>query len=201
MKTKVFYDSRYHYIIDNGHGRGTKGKRSPKWDNDKQLFEFKYNRLIASFLFTLLKESNIDYTELVPGLEDVSLRRRVKEANKLSKKLNKACVFISIHGNAYPKDHNVKGVETFFYPGSEDGYKIAQKFQRNIASETKWRDRGVKPAKFYVIRKTKMPAILTENGFYTNFEQCMKMMEASWQKRIAYAHYRAIKKIEENGVL
>lgn len=200
MKTKVFYDSCYHYIIDNGHGRCTKGKRSPEWDNGKQLFEFKYNRLIASFLFTLLKSSNIDYTELVPELEDISLKKRIKRANRLSKKIDKPCVFISIHGNAY-KDHNVKGVETFFYPGSEDGYKIAQKFQRKIIEETNWVNRGIKHARFYVLRKTKIPAILTENGFYTNYGECMKMLEASWQKRIAYAHYRAIKEIEENGVL
>lgn len=199
MDTKVFYDSRYHYIIDNGHGRNTKGKRSKEWDNGKQLFEFKFNRLVASFLFTLLKESNIDFTELVPELEDVKLRRRTKRANKLSKNLGKPTIFISIHGNWY-SDPDVKGVETFFYPGSEDGFHIGQIFQSNICQETGWRDRGVKPEKFYVLRKTKMPAILTENGFYSNFEQCMKMVEASWQKRIAYAHYRAIKDIEENGV-
>ena len=45
-----------------------------------------------------------------------------------------------------------------------------------------------------------MPAILTENGFFSNYKECMEMLEASWQKRLAYAHYRAIKDIEENGI-
>jgi len=199
MKTKVFYDSKYHYIIDNGHGRNTLGKRSKVWDNGKQLFEFKFNRLVASFLIMLLKESNIDYTELVPELKDVSLRKRTKRANTLSKKLDKPSIFISIHGNWF-EDPNVSGIETFCYPGSGDGYSIAKKFQSLLINETGWKDRGVKTAKYWVLRKTKMPAILTENGFFSNYKECMEMLEASWQKRLAYAHYRAIKDIEENGI-
>lgn len=191
------YDSHYHWIIDNGHGRNTKGKKSIVWDNDKQLLEFHFNRAIAYNLFYLLRESNISYTELVPELKDVSLRKRTNRANKLIKRVGKPTIFVSIHGNAF-YDHNVKGIETFFYSGSESGEYIANKFQSALINETYWKDRGIKSGNFWVLRKTKMPAILTENGFYTNYGECMKMLDKSWQRRIAYAHFKAIKTIEIN---
>ena len=34
-------------LIDNGHGENTPGKRSPKWADGSQLFEWKYTREIA----------------------------------------------------------------------------------------------------------------------------------------------------------
>ena len=69
--------------------------------------------------------------------------------------------------------------------------------QNNLIEETGWGDRGVKFARFKVLRSTNMPAILTENGFYTNYLECRKMMQDLWKKRIAYAHYKSILKYEQ----
>ncbi len=190
--------SEFHWIIDNGHGRDTRGKRSPEWDNGKQLFEFQFNRKIVHLILSYLDETDIDYTELVPELKDISLRKRTKRANKVQKHSDKPCILFSVHGNAY-SDPNVKGIETFCYPGSEDGYFIADIFQEYLIKFTEWNNRGVKTAKYYILRNTKMPAILTENGFYTNFEECMKMMDESWQRKIAQAHFEAIRNIEEDA--
>jgi len=187
--------SRFRWIIDNGHGRDTKGKRSPEWDGS-QLFEFKFNRQVAFYLFELLIQADIDYSELVPELKDISLRKRVKRAKKITKDVDKPCMFVSIHGNAF-EDSDVNGIETFCYPESNSGRLMANMFQEELIRETGWNDRGVKTAKYYVLRKTPMPAVLTENGFYTNFPECQKMLKDSWQKRIAYAHFMAIKKIEQ----
>jgi N-acetylmuramoyl-L-alanine amidase len=191
--------SQFRWIIDNGHGRNTRGKRSPEWDDGSQLFEFKFNRQVAFYLFELLIEAGVDYSELVPELKDVSLRNRTKRAKRIAKDVDKPCVFVSIHGNGY-EDPNVNGIETFHFPGSDFGNRVAEEFQQQLITETGWHDRGVKTARYWVLRKTPMPSILTESGFYTNFAECQKMLSSSWQKRIAYAHYQAILNIEQKFV-
>jgi N-acetylmuramoyl-L-alanine amidase len=189
--------SKFCWIIDNGHGRDTKGKRSPEWDNGKQLFEFQFNRKVVDLLLYMLDDTDIEYTELVPELKDVSLRKRTRRANKVAKRSDKPCIFVSVHGNAY-SDQNVNGIETFHYPGSEDGFTVADIFQEHLIKRTGWNNRGVKEAKFAVLKHTRMPAILTENGFYTNYGECMKMLSETWQRKIAQAHFDAIREIEED---
>ena len=44
-----------------------------------------------------------------------------------------------------------------------------------------------------------MPAIITENGFYTNREQCEYLLDPDVRERIAGAHVEAITEIEEMG--
>ena len=41
-------------ILDNGHGKETKGKRSPKWDDGTQLFEWEFNRAIVDGIAILI---------------------------------------------------------------------------------------------------------------------------------------------------
>src|SRR6056297_3026698 len=118
-------ESKYHYIIDNGHGRNTSGKRSPTWDNGKQLFEFKFNRYVVRELKVLLNDTGITYDVLVPESRDVSLKQRCKRANNIQRRQDKKCVLFSIHGNAY-RDNSVRGIETFYFPGSKTGNEIAR---------------------------------------------------------------------------
>lgn len=190
-------DSKFHWLIDNGHDSQQRGKSSPVWENGKQLHEYIFNRKVADNLFILLEHSNIDYTELVPEVNKrIKLKKRSNRANKRDRLIRKPTAFLSIHGNASFKYPGANGIETYHHPMSSQGLFFAEIFQRELIKETGWRDRGVRTAYFHVLRKTTMPAILTENGFYTNYEECMKMLNPSWQKRIAYAHYRAILEIE-----
>ena len=41
-----------------------------------------------------------------------------------------------------------------------------------------------------------MPAILTENGFYSNDKECSKMLTPEFQYKIAEQHFEAIRHIE-----
>lgn len=189
-------ESKYHYIIDNGHGRNTSNRQSPKWSNGRQLFEYEFNRNVVRNLTVLLDESKITYNVLVPEVRDISLGKRCKRANRISKATDKPTIFISVHGNGF-KDRSVHGLETFHFPGSFKGENVARVFQANLVDELGWRDRGVKPATYKVLRSTHMPAILTESGFYTNYEQCMKMLDEGWQRRIAYAHFKSMIELEE----
>ena len=92
------------------------------------------------------------------------------------------------------------GVETFCYPGSTTGHRLGDVFQKHLIDQTGWRDRGVKEANFYVLRKTTMPAILTENGFFSNKQQCEQMLSAEYRDKIAEAHVQAILEIEKDSI-
>ena len=97
----------------------------------------------------------------------------------------------------------VKGVETWFAHNSRKGKKIAAVFQKHIVSKTKMKDRKLRSTKersLYVLIKTIMPAILTENGFFNNEDEVKKLMKNSVRQKVADAHIDAIMEIEKNGI-
>ena len=164
---------RYLWILDNGHGKKTKGKRSPKWDDGKQVLEYELNRGIVKKIIESLEKNGVKYHNLVPE-ENVGniLKTRVARANALKVKSDFPPVYVSIHSNAGPDDQpgnwsSAEGIETWYYRTSLDGRKISKIFQKHLISKTGWVNRGVRTGmSFYVIKYTSMPAILTENGFF-----------------------------------
>ncbi|MBN1182133.1 MAG: N-acetylmuramoyl-L-alanine amidase [Bacteroidales bacterium] len=193
--------STYLWILDNGHGKATAGKRSPKLDDGRQLLEYEYNRKIVAKLIEKLNVASIDNHNLVPETEgDISLEERVKRANDLTSAKPK--MYVSIHGNAYGSGSSwtsPNGIETYYYTSSLKGRRMARIFQEHLIEEVGWNDRGIKTANFYVLKYTDMPAVLSENGFYTNKDECIKMLDDTWIEKIATAHFKAIKEIEDNG--
>ena len=58
--------------------------------------------------------------------------------------------------------------------------------------------RGKKEKDFYVLRKTVMPAILSENFFMTNSENCHKyLLSEDGRDRIAKIHFEMVQEIEK----
>ena len=70
-------------ILDNGHGQETAGKRSPKFPDGSQFFEWEFNRDIVGRIAKQLKKEGIKYEILVPEIQDISLTERCKRANKI----------------------------------------------------------------------------------------------------------------------
>src|SRR5699024_5787420 len=72
------------------------------------------------------------------------------------------------------------------------------RIQRSINTEmikaTGWRNRGRKRANFAVLRQTKMPAILTENGFIDTKTDADKLKSNSFLNKIADGHAKGIAK-------
>lgn len=178
--------SKYTYILDNGHGIETKGKESPIWNDGTQLLEYEFNRNVVKYISFMLRQAKIDCHILVPEINDVSLSERCKRANEIPNS-----IFISVHSNQFT-DSKVNGFETHYK--SEKGKEISKIFQKHLGKLGK--NRGLKQSNFKVLRSTLMPAILTENGFYSNEKECKKLMSNDFQYDIAYAHYTAIKEIE-----
>lgn len=92
----------------------------------------------------------------------VELSERAQMANNTN-----ADLFISIHTNAH--NSNAQGVETYSFPGSKNGARLAKCIQDSVLSSKLYtKNRGIKTAKFAVLRQTKMPAALIEMAFITN---------------------------------
>lgn len=69
----------------------------------------------------------------------------------------------------------------------EESRKLAGMVQRNLAVLSPENDRGVRTARFFVLRHTRMPAILVEAGFLTNRIEAGLLADLDYQKRIAEA--------------
>ncbi|MFZ5939824.1 MAG: N-acetylmuramoyl-L-alanine amidase [Bacteroidota bacterium] len=193
--------AKFHWILDNGHGNDTPGKRSPVLPDGRQFFEYEFNRAVVSRLKGKLDTAGLQSTILVPEQHDISLPERVRRANSLQSTL--PLFFISVHSNAFGNAgfSAPRGIETFYYTGSVKGRALAEVFQKHLLAHTGWKDRKVKEAEFYVIKNSAMPAVLTENGFYTNLEECELLLDDSWREKIASAHFDAILELENTNHL
>lgn len=185
--------SKFTYILDNGHGIDKKGKRSPIWKGGDQLLEYDFNRKVLKYLLFMLRQHKISCENLVPEENDISLSERVKRVNEIVK--NKPSVLISIHGNAFTQE-SVHGFETHYYDTKST--VLAKTFQKHLKKLGK--DRGIKQSNFYIIKNVNIPAVLTENGFYTNEIECRKMMSPEFQYDIANMHLEAIKEYERINI-
>lgn len=91
-------------------------------------------------------------------------------------------IFVSLHYN-YTWKENVSGLETFYY--NAEGQRLAQLVQSSLVRETRTVDRNAKFARFYVIRNSKLPAILVEGGFVSNETERNRMKSAYFREAIA----------------
>jgi N-acetylmuramoyl-L-alanine amidase len=73
---------------------------------------------------------------------------------------------------------------------------LAKKIQSSLVGELKLKNRGIKRAPFYVLAGTKMPAVLIELGFISNFYDRQKLQSASFRQSAAEALFDAIKSFD-----
>lgn len=195
-------------IIDAGHGINTPGKRSPLWPDGTQLFEWEFNRDIANRVKRNLAMRDIESMLLVPAIEDMSLKERCKHVNDYYSSnylYGWDTILISIHANA----GGGTGWECFTSPGETRSDKMAAVFyevaKKCFAPSTKIRTDYSdgdpdKEDQFYILKHTKCPAVLTENFFMDNKEDCALLMNDLFREQIARMHAEAIQEIIKLGL-
>lgn len=108
----------------------------------------------------------------------VSLKGRVDLAERRN-----ADLFVSIHANSVGLSRpDVSGLEVYYY---SSGYNLARSVRSGILNSVRVRDRGVRKARFYVLRKTSMPAILVETGYVTGREDAAKLASPQYREQMA----------------
>lgn len=168
--------------VDAGHGGGDSGAvNGNRYEKDAAL-------CIALELGLLLMRGG--YEVIFTRAEDCyrTLSERCKVSNDV-----RADAFISIHLNA-AKSKSASGIETWRFSNcGATTKKLASSIQTKLVADTKAKNRGVKTTKdFYVLKHTKAPAVLVECGFISNDDDCVKLFEADYQKKLATAIYKGI---------
>lgn len=112
--------------------------------------------------------------------QELDLAPRVLRAEQV-----RARAFVSIHANSLSMANpEVNGLETYYYA---TGLPLAQAIHRSILSQIQIQDRGVRQARFYVLRNTSMPAVLVEVGFLTGREDGPRLAQPTYRQSMAQA--------------
>ena len=74
----------------------------------------------------------------------------------------------------------------------EESGKFAGAFQNRFEQALPFKSRGVHSANFFVLRRAKMPSILLETGFISNYDEEAKLKKGSVREEIALAVIRGL---------
>lgn len=189
-------------LIDAGHGIDTPGKRSP----DGKFREYLWNREVADLLLENLQKDGIDAALVVRETTDISLRTRAMRVNKLCREVGAAnVILVSIHSNAAGNGSRwmtAQGWSCYTSPGKTEADALAEClydwFEKVFPNRKMRKDRtdGDRDweENFYILTKTQCLAVLLENFFYDNLEECRWLLDDTTKVWIAYAAYMGIKK-------
>ena len=187
-------------VVDPGHGGYDKGQVS------RYGYEKDFALDVARKLRPLLLSKGLRVIMTREGDYFVPLEVRAQIANKA-----RDSIFVSIHFNASNDDRNATGFEIFSFtprgapstsdsavapsalstqPGSAvDAQSLALSacIYHSVLGHISEYDRGIKRARFAVLRLTKVPAVLIEGGFLTEQGQCKLISQKEWRAKLAHA--------------
>ena len=158
--TKIYIDQGHN---PSGFNTGAEGNGFYEQDITYEVGVLLYDLLAANPNFTP-RLSRPTPTTILGTSNSTSLVERVNEANAWG-----ADVFISLHTNA-ATNPNASGSEALIYSrASRVAYNLATDILEELNLVTGLRNRGVieRPG-LYVLKRTRMPAVLVEMGFISN---------------------------------
>ena len=196
-------------LLDPGHGKDTPGKRSP----DGKLLEWKFSRDVANRIIEWAPKFGIKAVNIVPEDTDIALSDRANRANKYIKEhRDEKCILVSIHGNAAGNGSqwmSARGWEAWTTVGKTKSDTFAEflyeaatfVFPPNTKLRTDRTDGDKdKEKNFTVIYKAACPAVLTENFFYDNQEDCIFMLSRDGIDAIARLHLLGAKRYFDSPI-
>lgn len=150
--------------LDAGHALVTAGKevtlsgypRTKEWFLNDRISD-RVEELLSDYECKVIRVGD------TTGKKEISLAQRVKTANNMG-----ADVYISVHHDSGVGGGYGGGTTVFYYSSSSARKEQAKKLYDSIISYTRLagnRGNPIQKKGFYVIKNTKMPAFLIENGF------------------------------------
>jgi len=187
-------------VLDPGHGGHDKGQVS-RYGAEK---DFALD--VARKLRPILQAKGFRVIMTREGDYFVPLEVRAQIANRAPNS-----IFVSIHFNATNDDPNATGFEIFSFtprgaPSTSDGNVNSKSFNmqpgssvdaqsmalsaciyHSVLGQLREYDRGIKRARFAVLRLTKIPAVLIECGFLTERGESKLISNKDWRAKLAAA--------------
>ena len=169
-------------VLDAGHGgldRGALAVDRRSLEKDFALDTAKrVERGLRRRGYRVVMTRKSDYFVTLPG--------RVAKAKR-----ERNAVFVSIHYNS-ARRRAATGTETFYYNSRSD--PLAANIQRELARATSSPNRGVKRARYHVLRENTKPAALVELGFISNRKELKRIRSRFYRQRLADAVVKGIAK-------
>jgi len=185
-------------VLDPGHGGKDKGATGSRNVQEKLAVLD-----IAKRARSHLKGMGIKALLTREGDKFISLNRRVQLASKWD-----ADLFVSIHLNA-SQSSSAHGVETYIltspgfpstntgsrkrvrklrYPGTSFDHRstvAGYAIHKNLLAKTGAADRGLREARFFVLKNVTCPAVLVEGAFLSNPAEQRKILDSNYRDAIA----------------
>ncbi len=182
---------RYLVVIDPGHGGPDPGAVGIGGLRESDIV-----LEISLQLAELLRAKGVKVRLTRKSEIDLDLPPRVAIANRL-----RANAFVSIHANASSRNwEDVNGIETFYFSGVK-GNQLASKIQEQVLEVSpRSPNRGVRKGRFFVIRRTTMPAVLVETGFVTGRLDAPRLADSKHRRRLAFAIATGILKYLQGSI-
>ncbi len=189
-------------LLDPGHGGTDKGAISAR-----QVEENRVTLDVAKRVGKILVAQGVTVAYTRDKDRSLTLTERVAMTRK-----SMPDVFVSLHVNA-TGNPSVEGVETFVmtaagyastvggkadgkgYYGNRNGVlniRLAHAVQNNLVQYTGAQDRGVKRARFAVLKGAPVPAVLVEIGFMTNPAEEGRLISRNYRDQVAMGVARGI---------
>lgn len=166
-------------VIDAGHGGHDRGGIPGQKTSEKAMALDVALRvrsyLRAAGLRTVMTRSRDEF---------VALGKRVAIANA-----ERNAVFVSVHFNSARRE-GASGIETYYFSSRAAG--LASAIHRKTILATGAEDRGVRRRSYYVLRKSRIPAVLFEGGFLTNRAEARRIESAAYRDKLAKSVAQAV---------
>ena len=190
--------------LDPGHG----GKDTGNCEGSR--LEKDYTLLLARELSAQLRQAGYKVTltrswDTFVELDDRPVTARRRQAD----------LFVSLHFNAAaaPEAKGLEiycltpartastnargeGAQTGSLPGNgqnDDNLLLAYQLQKAILAKSGLEDRGVRRARWAVLRPARMPAVLIEGGFMSNPADLKRITSTAWRRQLAQGVVEGIK--------
>ena len=176
-------DGKLIVVVDAGHGGIDPGAIYPAGSKKPVAVEKELTLDIALKLRENLEDAGIKVVMTREKDNYPTLKERVAIANNVN-----ADLFVSVHINAMDNKDEVDGAQVYYHRSSYYGKKLAAAVHKNLVSYTSLSDKKIQDgSSFYVVKNTKMPAILTECGFITNEKDRNYLKTEKGRQKIADA--------------
>jgi N-acetylmuramoyl-L-alanine amidase len=189
-------------VIDAGHGGEDGGAVA------NNIVEKDINLSISKKLKDIFKASGFivittrDKDKMI-NTNGSSLRERkvsdMKNRLELFNK-NENNIVVSIHQNKFSQE-KYSGTQVFYSKNNPQSEIMAEYIRKNIAKLIQpENERAAKPAdgSIYLLYNSKVPAVIVECGFISNYTEANKLKDNNYQKKLAFAIYSGVLEFYNN---